>query len=232
MFTLPFSLYSTNPEPNYIPHSVRFNPAGNGWLSSGSTTPLLIGTEDFTIEMFVYPLAAPPSNSAATLLNSYSTSPVGGIIVQLRTASGYNGPALGLGNDVVIGSTTSGFALNQWTHYAFTRQGNTLRMFINGVLSGTVTNTTNISVSSGMRMGYLNSTNFLSFNGHMTGVRVSSVALYTANFVVPSISTILPDATTRLLACTYGTLGQDFGRYNAVFSPVGSTVVISTLVPP
>lgn len=83
---------------------------------------------------------------------------------------------------------------NKWTHLAMTRVGNTLRMFINGVLqsNATLTLPDNTDYTFGrVDVGYL--------NGKLTGFRiVKDAVLYTSDFDVP---TTLPTdiAGTELL---------------------------------
>lgn len=76
-----------------------------------------------------------------------------------------------------------------WYHIAAAREGNALRVFVNGVLLKTVTNSTNISGSTApLLIGSLYFTsNIQFFNGHFDDLRITKgVARYTASFTPPT----------------------------------------------
>lgn len=154
-----------------------FSPAGwSGYFSNGSITVsssnvLNFGTGDFTVEFWIN-------------LSSYNTTSPGNII-----HGGDNG---GFGiyfvsNVVQIARynqggdlTYNGSApLNTWSHWAFTRQGNTARIFLNGSVVATGSVSTNYGASS-FNLGSAPPVYF-------SNVRiVKGSALYTANFTPPT----------------------------------------------
>jgi hypothetical protein len=79
-------------------------------------------------------------------------------------------------------------ALNQWNHYALTRSGDTYRLFLNGVLLGSVTQFLRPPTSTGsVRFGIIPQ------GPDMTGTevwiddaRISGVCRYTSNFAIPT----------------------------------------------
>lgn len=76
-----------------------------------------------------------------------------------------------------------------WYHIAAAREGNALRVFVNGALLKTVTNSTDISGSTApLRIGCLYYTsNIQFFNGHLDDLRITKgVARYTASFTPPT----------------------------------------------
>jgi hypothetical protein len=87
----------------------------------------------------------------------------------------------------VVGSTT--LTANQWYHVAATRSGTTLRVFVDGVLDGTVTGFTesvNGVNSQTVKIGSLNYGSG-SFNGYMDDFRViRGKAIYTNTFTPPA----------------------------------------------
>ena len=112
----------------------------------------------------------------------------------------------------VIGSVTSSVPLNQWTHLLVTRDSNTIRIFKNGVLinsfteSGTFNNTTNP-----LRIGELNSAASENFRGYIRDVRfvkgsipteyqTSSTTNDTTIFTAPS-EPLTAVTNTVLLTC-------------------------------
>ena len=90
--------------------------------------------------------------------------------------------------------------LNQWTHIAWSKQGTTLRGFINGVLENTVTNfTTNLTASGTSYIGAL--VDGWMATGYISNLRlVVGTALYTSTFT-PSITPLTAITSTRLLTC-------------------------------
>ena len=69
-----------------------------------------------------------------------------------------------------------------WHHYAATRQGNTLRIFVDGVLCGSTTLTGTIDFGSGTQHAP-----YFAYEGFYGGARITkNVARYTSNFTPPT----------------------------------------------
>jgi hypothetical protein len=83
----------------------------------------------------------------------------------------------------ILGTTT--VSLNTWTHIAVTRSGTSLRLFVNGVLDGNVSNSqnftdTNITIGRGVWASS-------EFEGYLDDFRVTKgYARYTSNFSPPT----------------------------------------------
>ncbi len=72
-----------------------------------------------------------------------------------------------------------------WYHLACTRQGTNLRLFLNGALLGTATDSSNITSATPCRIGQSHSGDF--FNGYIDEVRIVKGAhVYGAAFSVPT----------------------------------------------
>jgi uncharacterized protein YacL (UPF0231 family) len=102
---------------------------------------------------------------------------------------------------VMAQSVTSGI-LGQWNHYAFTRDAsNVVRIFVNGVLGVSRTDSQGMTSSSGaVYLGV--STNLASgyANGYMAGARlVVGSPIYTSNFIPPAAPVTATANTTLLL---------------------------------
>ncbi|KAF1692769.1 hypothetical protein CSC62_14135 [Pseudoxanthomonas jiangsuensis] len=152
--------------------TVRSTAASDDWA---------FGTGDFTIECFARIDALPSS--------PYYVSPVG----NWSSSNGwciFVGPAGSLHlntNGTSLGSSTGLIAANTWYHIAVTRQAGVLRLFLNGALVASGTNTQNLARTNGPNIGcnLVTSTDY--WRGYIDEVRIAKgVALYTAPFTTPS----------------------------------------------
>jgi hypothetical protein len=180
------------------PSVQRFNPfgtstaystsviGGSAYLDSsgdyfgcGTQTAYAMGTGDFTMEAWLnFP-------SASSYRQIFSTRPNSG-------SSSANG-SLGVNPSNGITWYTSGFIVdyttnigtNQWIHVAVSRSGTTLRVFINGAIVGTATNSDNLTGST-LTIG-ANGDGSETFNGYISNARVvKGTAVYTSAFTPPT----------------------------------------------
>lgn len=86
--------------------------------------------------------------------------------------------------------TTSAPSTNTWYHYAVTRSGVDLRLFVDGVLSASAnigTQTINTPAARQLNIGRYGQTDTRYMFGHIDDVRITKgVARYTANFTPPT----------------------------------------------
>jgi hypothetical protein len=183
---------------------------GSGYFN-GSTDVLTLasnaafgfGTGDFTVEFWVYPLVTANSWSI------YHGTATNAFIINTTTSGQVTARSYGVAD---LLTTTATLAVNAWTHLAVTRSGTTLTIWLNGVSSGTVTNSTNFA-TTGLYIGRADSvTAYL--NGYMSNLRVvKGTAAYTAAFT-PPISPVTAITNTSLLvnftnAAIYDALTQN-----------------------
>ena len=181
---------------------VDFDGAGDH-LESADHADYSFGTNDFTIEFFLYPrefdnyqalvmkYAGGPSNSSWWISDNNN----GDILFYLY----YNG-------STELGLLSSGVTmnLNQWNHVACVRDGSTARIYINGVQAGTGsigTGTLNDSATA-LRIGE-DSQGSYDLNGIMSNVRlINGTCLYPngTTFTVPS-APLTNVTNTKLLCC-------------------------------
>jgi hypothetical protein len=179
-----------------------FSPYGSNWsnylgtsnyLSFANNANLNLGSGDFTIECWFFHLTGTGN---------------GVIWSQWNNGGDTSGQLLTNGTGLIyrIGATqwTFGtFVANNWTHLAITRSGSTLRMFVNGVVARTETNSTNITTTGATVIG-ANDTgatpaNF--FAGYISNFRqVKGTAVYTSDFT-PSTTPLTAITNTQLLIC-------------------------------
>ena len=79
-----------------------------------------------------------------------------------------------------------GIANFKWTHFAYTKDGNTNKLFIDGILAQTTTKATTGYPLSKIIIGKELATSGVSFTGYVDELRITKgVARYTANFTPP-----------------------------------------------
>jgi len=164
--------------------SAYFNGNG-GYIATPASTIYGLGTGDFTMELWV--------NTArvdATYQGLIDTRPSG----QASAAK----PQLIISADTIgfwVGTTkrlsTTRIQVNTWHHVAVVRKASVTSMFLDGVLTGSIADTTDYGSSNDVVMGVLGDNRTYSpgyFRGYMDEVRiVKGVAMYNGNFT-PSAS--------------------------------------------
>jgi len=147
-----------------------------------SSSELVFGTDDFCVEAWVYPQVGGDgqnvffgnlTNSAAGQV-SFSRSS-GGVI----RFTGYS--AIHIAGSTVVSN-------NSWTHVAVSREGTTMRLFIDGTLDATASNSTDFDKQNSFYVGRFGS-GFTTgdFVGYIDDLRVTTgFARYTANFTPPT----------------------------------------------
>jgi len=148
------------------------------------------GTEDFTMETWVYPQAT--GNNYPSFFSSvtgWSTGASGHRFDNIGKSGKYTFHLNGASPSDPFLESTNAFTHDTWVHYALTREGNTFRMFINGALeaSGTYTGSYN-AANGGLRLGWGGWDGADGyFAGYLQNVRITKrLARYTANFTPPT----------------------------------------------
>jgi hypothetical protein len=179
------------------------------YLSIASDIDFAFGTEDFTIEMWIY----------RTATSSFDS------LVDMRTASTDNAVVIGLNSLTpyiyIAGSfrvQSGSMPLNQWNHISYCRASNVGRLFVNGSSVGSWTDNINYA-SKPLKLG-ADLTGGNGLLGNMDEVRISKgLARYTENFT-PATEAFTNDANTVLLLHFDTDLSDDVG-----FAPAEDTVV-------
>jgi hypothetical protein len=157
-----------------------FNAAVAKFTSGTTSIRALVG--DFTAETWVYATATPGTTTVRILINVGTTQERFNIVYAPGTNTwnwSYNG------STGQIGATT----LNVWTHLAVVKIGTTMRMYLNGTLTATVTVVTPASTyfdSQNLTLGAYDNGNTGSVNNLMNtyvrSLNIWSIAKYTENF--------------------------------------------------
>lgn len=158
--------------------SLVFNGSNEATYVDSSNAALTLGTGDFTIELWVYQRVL---GGAQSWVSTYGGPGSGYRFSPTNTLQFSWGDS-----DVLTSSATPD--INQWCHVAVTRSGSTVRIFKNGVVVATGTNSTDLTGGSTQTtLGRIPTYNTWYYNGYMSDVRiVKGTAVYTANFTPPT----------------------------------------------
>jgi hypothetical protein len=173
--------------------AVSFDGSGDS-LSILDNADFDFGTGDFTVELFTYNDLAQASNPVLIGATGgwYLQFKTGGTIVEFYTGS-TSIQATGLGLE------------GGWHHIAVTKASNVVKIFIDGILKSTTSNSDTTNLASTLYIGNLNGSS-LHYLGFISNVRViKGTALYTSNFTPPT-APLTNVTNTKLLCCQSNTL--------------------------
>jgi hypothetical protein len=160
--------------------SAYFPGSGGNRLTTPNSADFIMGTGDYTIEGWIYATSLPAStarrivaigrNSVAFSL-SVVINPAGNVRADIGVAT------------VLTSSST--ITTNTWTHFALVKSSGVMTLYMNGVSAGTVSNSTSLTFTQTLMIGYDDTVGSGSeFAGYMDDVRITKgVARYTGNFV-------------------------------------------------
>jgi hypothetical protein len=167
--------------------SLRLNGYSNGGHIRSEVSNDFVFDNDFTIEFF----ANKTANSApgydyilSTAANNYGD---GGWYVSLYDGS--QGFAFGCGRLIVLSYTATTLTDGVWHHYAITRKGSILRLFVDGVIVATHNAyATTLIADYPLKVGQLTPSGGQgSFNGYVDDLRITKgIARYISDFAAPS----------------------------------------------
>jgi len=193
-----------NNSPYYDTYSVSFDGTGDYLSIASNSAHNNFGTSDFGIEGWFY-----FNNTTGTqLIFSHRNSNAGAaayVPFLLWASSGtillYVSSDNGNWN-VINGASAGTVVAGQWYHIAYTRTGNTFRVFVNGVQTYTFSSSASFSCSQPFQIGMTGpgETNS-AMNGYVSNIRmIKGTSPYSANFT-PSTSPLTAVANTVLLTC-------------------------------
>jgi len=159
--------------------SLAFDGTGDSLLSTG-TQNAAFGTGDFTVEMWLYLNTTGPAYQGVV-----DTRPNGGASANAFLIYIAGGGTLYYFSNSTNILSYSPISTGAWIHVAVTRSNGSLRLFINGTISGSaVSNTTNLTET---RIIIGSSYDNFDFNGYIDDLRLTKgYARYTANFTAPT----------------------------------------------
>jgi hypothetical protein len=195
---------------------------------------ILSGTQNITIEAFIYPIAT----SHEHIFGNYNTGNTSGLELYLESEKVY----LWYGNTFT--ASISNIQKYKWYHISATRSGNTVSIYINGSLDTTGTNSSSIGTNSPYTIGNGYDYNTEAFLGNISQVKVYNRTLTpteiqqnynaTKNRFVNALPAVRNGLVLELDALSYSGSGNTWydlsgNNYNStlvgspVFSGIAST---------
>ena len=181
--------------------SISFN-GTNQYLSLPGSSDWAVGTGDFTVEWFQYQTDFSSSWPRIFTVGSYPSTSIG---VSIEGGTFY----VWLTGGYRLYASTGSIS-NRWVHFAVTRSGTTLRIFKNGVLLKSGTDSTNVTNSSTSLYIGSEATSGTYFGGLITNFHfVKGSALYTSAFIPSGPLSAGADSKLLLQAVSSGSLLSD-----------------------
>jgi hypothetical protein len=211
-----------------------FDGTANGSLRTDSSTDTNL-SGDFTIQAWVYPTASGQSNNseiisrgAATTLNGWH---FGLIASTTQLFFGINYASSG--NTSTNTQSSTNIPLNQWTHVAVTRSGNTCIIYINGVVDTTNTGFTGTPTVSGTEYVYVGRASYDTTTRQFTGYINNASIIKDTALTTFSQTTPLATGTSgqALLTCTANRFIDTNTATTAKILTVGSGASVAAFSP-
>jgi len=162
------------------------------YLDGSQNSNFILGTDEFTLECWAYPLSYPDSDIAC-LFDTRDGTSGSGVVLWINSNThewvAYVSSDGGDGGSVQLTITSdSAASLNAWTHLAVVRKENSLKFFVDGVLQQSIDITGVGLTGSSCYIGTAADTPGSSrmFSGFIDDLRLVMLPIYTDNFTPPS----------------------------------------------
>ncbi len=202
-------------------------------LSYAHSTSLNLASGDFTIEAWVYVTSLATTRTLVQKDQSYGTT-FTSYAIQIGTNGSLAG-SVGTGNGAsysqTISSSASAITTNTWTHVAFTRSGTSLKLFVDGALAASATQTgTPADGGKAMLIGRYPAGGGSAdawFAGYIDDLRITKgVARYTAAFTPDARA--FPDGLGEVSGVVRDSAGSLCSRTVRAYRRDTGALVIST----
>ena len=197
------------------------------YLTVADNTALDMGSSDFTIEGWYYPTTSSATASSAILSKRANSSAVGGVLLYFSSSSLAPELLVDIGGSwTVIAASSIAFTSNQWNHFAIARNGSAFRVYINGALGASGTNSGSIpDNAAAFAIGAMGENGSGAINAsYISNFRVvKGTAVYTAAFTPPTAP--LTNIANTSLLCNFTNAGIFDQTAKTVLETVGDAKV-------
>ena len=210
------------------------SPYGDNWSNYfgvassvvASDSAIAMGTGDWTLEFWVY-FNAVNNGTIKYLFDMRTGADTTNSFLAQESSNiwtWWNGSGSSLATD---GLTTSTFSAGTWHHVALSRNGSTVKLFVDGVTVNSPTDSSNYN-STSITIGNRYSGSY-GIDGYISNVRiVKGTALYTSDFTPPT-DPLTAITNTQLLTCQSNRFADNSTNYGTV--TVGGTPKVTPFSP-
>ena len=170
----------------------------NDYINIAGSSDFNFGTDDFTIEFWMYRTHTAYGVVVETRGGEDTTSTDG--ITFYLGSGGNNEMRVAVNRSNVIDINQDHQTNDQWQHFAIVREGSTMTLYIDGTARGSGSNSTNFNRTRPIRIGNFHgsSSGGYGFQGYIDDFRVTKgLARYTSNFTPPSAAHPTSDNITE-----------------------------------
>ena len=171
-------------------YSGKFDSSVGSHITGPVSTDFALGVDDFTVEAWVFPTKSGGYSRIVQFGANWGTpDSVAFICAHEGVANAPSLFAYKLNNARAVLDGGAPLALNQWSHYAVTRTGGVLRLFVNGTLRATNSTAVGVSIDSSpsnfVCVGQVPSSTGAveGFEGFIDELRITKASRYTADFI-------------------------------------------------
>jgi len=204
---------------------------GSSAVTYPSNSAFNLGSNNFTIEMWVYKNTS-GSQTFAAQVNSSLTATTWSFDIGTNSSNVILAEVYVAAIAYTVTTSTT-MSLNTWYHIAFVRSSTTLTVYVNGVSTGTAAVVGSVnSGSTPMTLGRLGdyTSNYYT-NGYVSNFRyITGTAVYTTNFT-PLTAPLTPISGTQLLLTTVSPDGYLDSSTNSFAPTLVSTPTWNQLSP-
>jgi hypothetical protein len=211
--------------------SMNFGTTASGESIQFPVNAITLGTGDFTIETWLKYPDVSSANISMVLFSLYNKTLIANQTMRVLMGGGpyrpdgrpgyitVEVPSGSFNQTVFITGNPGAFGANTWNHIAVVRNSNTIRCYLNGYSSTSISSGSNLNdTNNAFTIGNYSTNDGLAFQGYMTNFRVVvGTAVYTSNFTPPTQALTAISGTQLLL------LNQSASTYLTDSSPLNLT---------
>jgi|WetSurSiteA1Bulk_404760.scaffolds.fasta_scaffold03061_2 hypothetical protein len=173
---------TVNGDTKIVNDATYFDGVGD-YLAPTSSSDFAFGSNDFTIEFWAYPIGI---STDQQIYEPRPNSTQGAYFAIYR--KDFNRISVYVNSVDFLISSTNTFNANTWYHIAACRSGTTTRLFIDGILQASGTDSNNYIIGASRPLiGIWQDASSYGYNGYLKDFRITNgIARYTSNFIPPT----------------------------------------------